>query len=108
MSESEIEIFIAKRLKSLRKEKRIPLKKMASIAGVSYTTVQKYESAEIRISVNSLHKIARFLDVSINTFFPDVVGGDMPAAEKELLDIFRGLRCESKSKEAILKYFSAA
>lgn len=104
----EIDDFVAHQLRALRKQNGVPLRKMAKVANVSYTTVQKYESGEVRVSVKVLHEFSKLFSVNINAFFPSnqSIGPSISIAEKELLDVFSDLRRETKTKEAILRYFS--
>lgn len=66
----ELETFIAMRLKLIRKQKKIPLKKLANLTGLSYQTVQKYETGEIRIPVGVLYKYSEYMAIPIVNFFP--------------------------------------
>lgn len=103
---NELNDFVAARLKRIRKQNGIRLKTMAHVAGTSYTTVQKYESGENRIPIAALHKFAKLLGVNIGAFFPEHCPVGIKAEDLEFLEIFKELRQQSKSKEAILRYFS--
>lgn len=60
-------------LKALREGKGLSVKELASCAGVSFQTIYKYESGEIRNpSVSLVEKIARALGVNP----AELVGGE--------------------------------
>ena len=54
------------RLKDFREDKDISQKKMAEILNVAQTTYSDYELGKINIPLNTLKKLALFLDTSID------------------------------------------
>ena len=64
-----IDVHVGKRLREAREECGLTQKVLAKKLGITHQQVQKYESGANRISASKLLEIARFLDVSIGSFF---------------------------------------
>jgi len=60
---------IGKKIFELRKQKNLSQEKLANVAGVDRTYIPKVEKGKINITVNSLEKIAKALNVEIKDFF---------------------------------------
>lgn len=80
------------RLQQLREEKNISQGVLAKELGVTRQAYSRYERGERELNYNSLIKLAKFFDVSIDYllgnsvyFYPDAVGTD---EERELLMLF--------------------
>lgn len=71
---SDIDMYVAKRIRERRKKLKKSQQDMAEKLGISYQQVQKYESGFNRISAGKLYAIAVLLDVSINYFFLGLQG----------------------------------
>jgi len=54
------------RLRQLRKQRRLSLKRVAEKCGISYQQLQKYESGRNRLSVQRLQQIAAILDIKVS------------------------------------------
>ena len=72
------------RLKELRAGKYTQAE-MAKLLGVGRTTYTKYESGDIRLSADMLSRLAKILDVSIDT----IVGNDEEDADERELWAYR-------------------
>lgn len=60
---------IGKKIFALRKQKNLSQEKLANEAGVDRTYIPKVEKGQINITINSLEKIAKALNVEIKDFF---------------------------------------
>lgn len=108
MSENDpkdLELFVAARLRLMRKQSKTRIKAMARVAHCSYANIQKYESGEVRIPLTALYAFSKLMNVNINTFFPNCAAVQFSSADIEFLDIFKELRKQTKSKDAVLRYF---
>lgn len=65
----EIDRQIGQRLRRVRHERNISLDALASMIGVSYQQIQKYESGENRIAAATLHVVATAFETPIAWFF---------------------------------------
>ena len=59
----ELDLKLAQRVRNIRKRRSISQEKLASMSGVSYGSVKRFESTG-QISVLSLTKIAMALDIA--------------------------------------------
>lgn len=59
---------IGEKIKTLRKEKKITQKQLADMVNKNIRTIQKYESCEIKIPLESLVDISRCLNVPLKYF----------------------------------------
>lgn len=59
----ELDLKLAQRVRNIRKRRSISQEKLASMSGVSYGSVKRFESAG-QISLLSLTKIAMALDIA--------------------------------------------
>ena len=59
----ELDLKLAQRVRNIRKRRSISQEKMASMSGVSYGSVKRFEST-VQISLLSLTKIAMALDIA--------------------------------------------
>ena len=67
-----VEIVVGRRLRRRRRLMSLTQAELGALCGVSFQQVQKYESANTRLSVAMLWKLAGALDVDIGYFFVDV------------------------------------
>ncbi|MCL2847013.1 MAG: helix-turn-helix domain-containing protein [Firmicutes bacterium] len=63
-----MEIF-AKRLKELRLEKKLSLRKLATEFGLSHTTIEDYENNVCQPSMEMLLKISEYFGVTIGYLY---------------------------------------
>ena len=59
----ELDLKLAQRIRNIRKRRSISQEKLASMSGVSYSSVKRFESTG-QISLLSLTKIAMALDIA--------------------------------------------
>lgn len=85
-------------LKLLRKEKNLTLEQLAQSLGLSRQVLSRYERGERQADYESLIKIARFFDVSVDFllgnstyYYPDRVGVRLSDTELQLITYFRKL-----------------
>jgi transcriptional regulator with XRE-family HTH domain len=64
-----VDVHVGARLRQRRELLGIKIQNLAAAAGVSFQQVQKYESAENRISPGRLYQFARALGVPVDWFF---------------------------------------
>lgn len=67
---SDIDAYIAGRLKAAREESGLSMKRLAASIGCTWQQYQKYESGCNRVSGGRLYLIARALDRPVDYFFP--------------------------------------
>lgn len=71
-SHQSIEAAIGKTLQDMRKQRGMTIKALADALDLSFQQIQKYESAENRISVSRLVQICFALDITIEAFFSEL------------------------------------
>ena len=64
-----IDVYVGKRVRYLRNIKGLRQKDLADQAGVNFQQINKYESAEDRISASRLYMICEALDITLVDFF---------------------------------------
>jgi transcriptional regulator with XRE-family HTH domain len=64
-----IDVAVGQALQHLRKERGISMDTLATALDLSFQQIQKYESAQNRISVSRLIQICVVLDVTVEKFF---------------------------------------
>ncbi len=74
MSESQIDIQIGKKLRTLRNMKGVSQNTLAQEAGITFQQVQKYEKGVNRISAARLFDFAKILNTDVLYFFKDLEG----------------------------------
>lgn len=65
---------IGSRIKEIREAKGLTAKYVASVLGVSPSTISKYESNERSVKADMLPKLAEALDTNIENFFKQEIG----------------------------------
>ena len=60
---------IGQRLKDLRKERKLSMRELAAISGVSLSLISKVESGQVAPTVLSLQKLVESMDVELHEFF---------------------------------------
>jgi transcriptional regulator with XRE-family HTH domain len=69
-----VDVHVGQRLRERRQMMGATQEQVADQVGVRFQQVQKYETAENRISASRLWEIARVLDVPITHFFEGLAG----------------------------------
>ncbi|NIT57020.1 MAG: helix-turn-helix domain-containing protein, partial [Aliifodinibius sp.] len=67
----ELNNTIGQLIKKIRKNKGLSQMKLASMLGISYQQLQKYEYGRSQISIGRLKQISDVLGISINTFIQE-------------------------------------
>ena len=67
-----VEVVVGRRLRRRRRLVGLTQAELGALCGVSFQQVQKYESANTRLSVAMLWKLACALDVDMAYFFADL------------------------------------
>lgn len=84
-----VDEMVGRRLRRRRRLMGLTQQALGEACGVSFQQIQKYESAQARLSVSTLWKVACALEVDVGYFFSglahqfDVVGAEdrsLPAA----------------------------
>ena len=68
---NEIDLFVAERLRDMRKAQKMSMKTLATYLNKTWQQIGKYEKGENRIAAGTLWQIADLLGCSISDFFPD-------------------------------------
>lgn len=71
-SSMQIDACVGRRIRQRRQEKEMSQEQLASLLGVTFQQVQKYEKGVNRVSASRLWDISRILEVSIGYFFEQV------------------------------------
>ncbi|RXT05820.1 cupin domain-containing protein [Ammoniphilus sp. CFH 90114] len=71
-SGSEVLLHISERIREIRTEKRITLKEMSEITGLSISFLSQVERGTSSLAITSLEKIALALDIPMSKFFMDL------------------------------------
>lgn len=93
-----------KNLKKLRKGANLTLQELANELELTPQVLSRYEREEHQADYNTLAKIARFFNVSIDYLLgfkaatTSAPAPALPADEKELLDLYRQLNYEGKQR----------
>ena len=72
MATNETDTLLGKKVATLRKKMKWPLKVMASHLGLSIQQIQRYEKGESKISAITLYKISKIFDADMMYFFENV------------------------------------
>ena len=80
----ELDLKLAQRIRNIRKRRSISQEKLASMSGVSYGSVKRFESTG-QISLLSLTKVAMALDIAdeLRNIFSQVPYRDIKEVIKE-------------------------
>ncbi len=84
---SEIDICIGKTIQILRARMGMTQKDLAAATGVTFQQIQKYESADNRVSASTLYRIARVLTVPVSALYNEV--GTAYAHDKHMMDLIQ-------------------
>lgn len=105
-----IDVYVGSRIQKLRIAKGWSQSKLASLLGITFQQIQKYEKGLNRISASRLWYTAQLMNVSVDYFFKDI-SADLwkesfkllPPAWKELdiIPCFRLIRTRSKPPSEI-------
>lgn len=68
---ASIDQRVGRRLRRLRIERGLSLQCMATVVGVSYQQIQKYEAGRNRIAASTLFSVANHFRIPIAWFFRD-------------------------------------
>ena len=97
----EINLIIAKNLKSLREEKKLSLEKVAELTGVSKTMIGQIERGESSPTITTIWKIANGLKIS----FTSLINNPQPDT-KIILKSEVQVLSEDNGKYRVYPYFS--
>lgn len=61
--------MISKNIKQIRNEKRLTLRELSELSGVSKSTISDIENNKVNPSTNTLEKLAKGLSVNVEDFF---------------------------------------
>jgi transcriptional regulator with XRE-family HTH domain len=81
-------VHVGERLRQRRYTTGMSQQRLAEATGLSFQQIQKYESADNRVSLSRLCHFARFLNVSVGYFFEGLpsTAGDTQARAKTVLE----------------------
>ena len=65
----DIKTRVSQSIREVRKAKALTQKELAEKLGVAETTVNRYESGEQNLTIETLQKVANALEVDMTTFF---------------------------------------
>lgn len=63
---------VASRLRELRAGKKMTLKEVSDISGISVDTIARYENNKTSITINNLYKLLDTYDTSLIIFFKEI------------------------------------
>lgn len=87
---TERDIAIGERIRALRHGKNLTQQQLASMIGVQFQQLQKYETGKNRVSATRMLDIAAALGVSLDTLYGEMTtDAPMSADEAEVLRLFR-------------------
>lgn len=69
---TQVDIIIGRRIRRRRRLLGLTQQGLGQACGVSFQSMQKYEAANARISVATLWKVARALNVNVDYFFSGI------------------------------------
>jgi transcriptional regulator with XRE-family HTH domain len=114
--------LLGNRLRNKRKDLKMTQKELASLIGVTFQQLQKYESGQSKISIMMLIKLCEALNVGINYFIPNKCLGLSDGntllknnydekltnedLEKKLIDLFKSIE-DKHIKRSILALIEA-
>lgn len=67
--QDEVNLFVGRRIRRRRRLLDMTQQQLGAACGVTFQQIQKYESACTRLSIDTLWRIARALEVDIGYFF---------------------------------------
>ncbi len=85
-------------IKQLRKQAGLTQKQLAEKAGLSIASIQGYEQGKYTPKIETLSKIAKALDVSVESLFGGITIGFMTEYDLEKLDYYGLLGDENLRK----------
>lgn len=68
---NEVDQHVGAKIKELRVQRGITQDALASVLGISFQQIQKYEKGSNRVSAGRLYQIAGHLDAPLLDFFPN-------------------------------------
>ena len=85
---------IGHKIKMLRQQSGLSQEKLAEMVGLTFQSIQKYESGQTTINVMKLQQIAEALEVSVTEFFSLVQTQHvrLTGEEDELLQAYRRIK----------------
>jgi transcriptional regulator with XRE-family HTH domain len=93
---------IGEKLRAVRQQRRMSLRKLAGKAGISASMLSRIEIGNAYPSVRSIYSIAAALDVPVDTFFPECETG-INAISSLVSESAAGLITASEMREAALR-----
>jgi transcriptional regulator with XRE-family HTH domain len=91
---------IGQRLRAIREERKLSLRALADLCGMSFNTISRIERNETSPTVATLHLLAKALNVSINQFFEDNY-------ERSVVLVRHPQRMHSSSENVIIESLGA-
>ena len=69
---TSIDIEIGKNLRRIRKQLKRSQKEIATILGITFQQIQKYENGRNRLSAGNLYILHKTLDIPLDDFFRNI------------------------------------
>lgn len=92
---------VIRRISLARRAKHLTQEKLAEMVGVTVESISRYEGGRLGLSLEMLDRIARALDLPIETLLRDSPPG-LTAEETELLDCWQGIDEEGRRRMLLL------
>jgi len=83
--------FVISRIKEIRTQKRISQLELSTISNLSQSFLASIEKGKKQPSVLTLLRIAKALDVSPKTFFPEIKTKSKEETKEIIVDLVRSL-----------------
>ena len=89
---------IGRNMRTVRKSKKLTQEELGKVLGVSKTAIVNYESAQRKISLDTIVKLCKFYEISVNDLICDY-GSNTKKEQPELNDFFKSWNEELLGQE---------
>lgn len=104
MDEKQYNLLVGARIRAARQNKRLTLKELGNLVGISESTTQRYEKGQIKsIDINIAKKFAKALEISAETLLGWDETEHAPAAAAPVAPRCP-LACTPREKDLVQKY----
>ena len=94
--------LVGKRIRQLRKDRNRTQAELASKVGIQQSDLCRMETGEYKVSLGTLFKILKIVEMNVGEFFHEAPPGEINAQESELLQAYRNL---TPSAQAEVRHF---
>ena len=105
MKTKTINEYIGLRLKRRRSELSISLRELASMSGIAFQQIQKYECGANRMTSSRLYDLSRALNVSVQYFFDGMPAAGTPDAANDAERLESDILSQKETLELVRAYY---